>query len=332
MATIQKRGPYQYQVIVRRVGYPSQTATFETRAEAEGWASVVESEMIRGIFVDRREAETTTLGQALTRYGKEISPSKKSAANELLMIARLQKHPLALRGLASLRNVDFARYRDERLAEVGANTVRLELALFSHLFNCAKTEWSIPVQNPIEGIRKPKLPEGRDRRLVGDEEDRLIAAAKLCVSGNRGLVVAIRLAIETGMRAGEIASLKWHQVDFDAEIIRLGVTKNGCKRVVPLTKAAEEILWSLPEPASLNERVNSFHDTRGLSKAFRLACKKANISGLCFHDLRHEAASRLAPKMEAPTLAKVMGWKTLQMSMRYYNPTHAELVAAVRAH
>nr|WP_314899282.1 site-specific integrase [uncultured Deefgea sp.] len=330
MATIQHRGARQYQASICIKGFPRLSRTFETKAEAENWAKRVESEMNQGSYVDRREAERTTLGQALSRYAEEITPQKRSAKSELSTIRRWLAHPLALRPLSQLRSVDFSKYRDSRLEEVSPSTVRLELALISNLFTVAKKEWSIPIENPIASIRKPKQPEGRERRLIGDEEARLIAAAKSCLTDNQGLVVAIRLAIETGMRAGEIVGLRWHQVDFETEVIRLGITKNGCKRVVPLTKEAEEVLWSLPEPTSLNERINSFHDSRGLSRAFRLACAKAKISGLRFHDLRHEAASRLAPKIEAPTLAKIMGWKTLQMAMRYYNPTHAELVAAVR--
>ncbi|WP_027469538.1 tyrosine-type recombinase/integrase [Deefgea rivuli] len=330
MASIQHRGPRQYQASICIKGFPRLSRTFETKAEAENWAKRVESEMNQGAYVDRREAERTTLGQALTRYANEITPTKKSAKSELSTIRRWMAHPLALRPLAQLRSVDFSQYRDSRLEEVSSSTVRLELALVSNLFTVAKKEWSIPIENPLAGIRKPKPAEGRERRLMGDEEERLIAAAKTCLSDNMGLLVAIRLAIETGMRAGEIVGLRWHQVDFDKEVIRLGITKNGCKRIVPLTKEAEEVLWALPEPTSLNERINAFYDSRGLSKAFRLACKKAKIKGLRFHDLRHEAASRFAPRMEAPTLAKVMGWKTLQMSMRYYNPTEDELVVAVR--
>lgn len=77
--------------------------------------------------------------------------------------------------------------------------------------------------------------------------------------------------------------------------------------------------------------LTTFHDSNGLGAAFRRACERCGVENLRFHDLRHEAASRLAPKMPVATLAKVMGWRTLQMAMRYYNPTARELVAAVRA-
>lgn len=331
MASITVRGPHQYQAQVRRKGYPTQTRTFESKTEAKAWAAVLESEMARGVFIDRSEAERTTLGDALQRYAQEVTPHKKSAANELSLIRRWQKHPLALRSLASLYGVDFAGYRDARRKVVSDNTVRLELALISHVFTIANKEWNIPVRNPIESIRKPKLPAGRDRRLIDDEEERLLKAVADCRSEGNGLWIATILAIETGMRAGEIVNLTWRQIDFNQHVIMLSDTKNGTARVVPLTHSAEDVLYALPRPIKSSQRLFSFHDTRGMSKAFRRACESAGIVDLHFHDLRHEAASRKAPHMQPTTLAKVMGWKTLGMAMRYYNPSAQELVAAARA-
>jgi hypothetical protein len=92
---------------------------------------------------------------------------------------------------------------------------------------------------------------------------------------------------------------------------------------------AEDAIRSLYTPNS-SGRIFDFYDSDGLGKAFSRARKRAGIVGLCFHDLRHEAASRWAKKVPVATLAKIFGWKTLQMAMRYYNPTAEELVAAVR--
>ena len=82
MATIANRGPYQFQATIRRKGYPTQSKTFESRREAEAWATIIESEMVRGTFIPRAEAERTTRGAALERYGNEITPTKKGHAQE----------------------------------------------------------------------------------------------------------------------------------------------------------------------------------------------------------------------------------------------------------
>ena len=79
MATIRKRGDYQWEVRVRRQGHPVQCKTLNTKIEAEAWARQIEGEMDRGVFVSRVEAERTTLADALDRYIREIIPLKKQS-------------------------------------------------------------------------------------------------------------------------------------------------------------------------------------------------------------------------------------------------------------
>lgn len=327
MASILERGPNQFQVVIRRKDQPTQTKTFETKREAKAWANVIESEIVRGVFTDRAEAEQTTLGEALERYKREITVKKRSPRAEEKRIAVWLRHHLAKRSLASLRSSDFAQYRDARLTSVGGNSVRLELAIISHLFTIARTEWDIAVENPIRNVRKPELPPPRCRRLECEEETLLLTK---CDASNEGvwLRVAVELAIETGMREGELVTLEWRQINFKKRTARLEKTKNGDSRTVPLSHRAVELLNSLLR--SITGKVfEVFGSADDLARAFGMARNAAGIGGFHFHDLRHEAASRLAPHMPAQTLAKVMGWKTIQMSMRYYNPTDEELVRAV---
>lgn len=327
MASILNRGPYQWQATVRKVGFPTQTRTFESKREAQDWSKATESEMRRGIFVDRSEAERTTLRELLERYSKEVTPTKRGKGPELSRLKRLIAHPLALQRLAALRSVDFSSYRDERLDEEASNkTVREELLLFSVVLNTARKDWSIPVENWVQHVRKPAVGLHRERRPSADEETRLMVACR--ASKSAGLSCAVVLAIETGMRRGEIAGLVWQQVDLAAKVVRLDMTKNGSKRIVPLSEKAEEALRALPR--NISGKVFTFSDSNGLGAAFARACVRAEIKDLHFHDLRHEAASRFAPRMPATTLAKLMGWKSIQMSMRYYNPSEGELVALVR--
>ncbi|KGV45210.1 phage integrase family protein [Burkholderia pseudomallei MSHR4012] len=326
MASITHRGPHQYQAQIRKKGYPTKTETFETLEEAQKWAADVEAEMTLGTFIDRSVLERTTFGDLLARYAKEETPKKRGSQTEVVRIRALQKHVLAARPLATLRKVDFANYRDERLKKCCAETVRRELVIISAVFRTARELWELPMGNPLDGVKWPPKGQHRERRLRGDEEARLLEAAGQ--SKTPALKLCIILAIETGMRSGEMVKLDWRQIDLARHVIRLSLTKNGDPRTVPLSERAEDAIRALPQQAS--GRLTTFHDARGLRKAFALACKRAGIVGLRPHDLRHEAASQLAPKVETATLAKVMGWRTLQMAMRYYNPTDEELVAAVR--
>ena len=331
MATISKRGSYQFQAIIRRTGHPTQTKTFETRKDAERWVRDIESKVDQGLFRDRREVEQTTLAAALDRYLNTVTCHKRGQVGEANRIKLLKQNALALRSLGSLQAKDYAAYRDTRLQQVAANTVRLELALLSHLYTIAIQEWSLPLEHVLKNVRKPKAGPARDRRLVGDEEARLLAALDRpeARSARVWLEACIWLAIETGMRAGEILTLNWSQVNLGHGVLRLTMTKNGTARTVPLTWRAVEILQHLPHHISGRVMPN-FHDTSGLDRAFKRLCTAAGIQGLRFHDLRHEAASRFAPHMPVQTLAKVMGWKSIQMAMRYYNPTDQELVETVR--
>ena len=332
MATIIKRGPYQYQALVRRKGYPQQTRTFETRGEAAAWARDVESSMDGGTFRDRKVVAKVTLHDALERYLNEVTVKKRGKQQETSRIKQLQTHPLALRHLHSLQACDFAAYRDSRMKEVGSNTVRLELALLSHLYTIAIKEWSWPLVHELKNVAKPSPGQGRERTLLPGELDRLLGAIDLphrrqC---RIWLDACVRLAIATGMRAGELLSIEWTQVDTVTGVIRLDQTKNGQRRTVPLTEEAVRILNALPLPEGGRRVIRGFYDTAALDRAFRRALKDAGIADLRFHDLRHEAATRLAPHMTVQNLAKVMGWKTLQMAMRYYNPQAHELVQLVR--
>ena len=145
MASFDKRGRY-WRAQVRRRGYPHQTKSFDSKAEAEIWARSVESAMDRGLWTDNREASHTTLREALERYAREVTPHKAPSGTrvELSRIERLKAHSLAERFLTNVRGVDLAKYRDERLAQGKAtNTVRIELALIGHLYSTCRKDWGM---------------------------------------------------------------------------------------------------------------------------------------------------------------------------------------------
>ena len=137
MATFERRGR-TWRAKIRRVGLPIQTHTCDSKAEAVIWARQIESEIDRNTFVSRAEAERTSLATALDRYEREVTSKKKGAVQERTRIRQWRQNPLANRSLASLRGSDIAAYRDARLsAGRSGSTVRLELALLSHLYTIA---------------------------------------------------------------------------------------------------------------------------------------------------------------------------------------------------
>ena len=342
MAGFEQRKSGWWQAKIRRKGHPVQSKTFQTKSEAEAWARDIESKMDRGVFVDRAEAEATTLHAALTRYQREVTSKKKSWQREVARIKVWQEHRLSSKSLASLRASDFAAYRDERLTVgMAPASVRLELSIISHLFSVAAKEWGLPVQNPIQSIRMPRVANARSRRLEADEETWLLDALDKC--RNTWMKPAFVFAIETAMRQGELLALEWKNVDLARRTARLPDTKNGTERIVPLSTRAVAVLQGLPR--SINGLV--FQTTQGaviqswerIVTRARLAYEKAQIAAgakpkdvlrdLRWHDLRHEATSRLAEKLQMHELMKVTGHKDARMVARYYHPRAEDLALKI---
>ena len=314
MATFRKRGPYQWQAQVRKKGQPLQTKTFETRALAEQWARAIEVEIDKGVFVSRAEAESTTLKELLERYLAEVTPLKKSAASETNRARALIRLPLARRYVAGILGVDIARYRDERLRKVTPSTVKRDLVLLGHVFEVARKEWGIHVHNPVRDIKLPADGRPRDRRLQAGEETRLIAACRK--ARNPSLLLIVKLALETAMRQGELTSLRWEHIDLNRRTAHLPDTKNGESRTVPLSTTAVQVLRTLPR--SLHGQVSPGVTTEAIKRAYIRAVRRAGIEDLRFHDLRHEATTRLFEKgLNIMEVASITGHKDLRMLRRY---------------
>lgn len=334
MATIIERGPAQFQVKIRRKDANRKilTRTFTTKTDAQKWARSVESELDRGVFIDRVEAEKNTLGDVLKRYAEEIVPHKKGEAVEALRVAAIRRDKIAAVKMAALTSAVLADYRNRRLKTVSGSTVNRELNLISHAINTAKREWGINIENPVADVRRPPNGKARDRRLELGEEERLLATldtpprrpdGKIAGPSNTWIKPLVQLALETAMRRGELLALRWENVDLQKCVAHLPDTKNGEARNIPLSSRAIKLLETLPR--SIDGKV--FPTTEdALKKAFTRACARAEIENLHFHDLRHEATSRLAERLpNLIELAAVTGHKDLRMLKRYYHPRAEDL-------
>jgi hypothetical protein len=164
MAQIRKRGTSQYQARVRLKGHPEFNKTFTTRKEAALWALQQETLLGQGLGDSLYRAERVTLGKALERYGAEVSPLKKGHHQEVKRIRRWLENPLAQLPLPQVRGSDLAQFRDARLAGgVSGNTVRLDMALISHLYEVARKDWGFEtLQNPVKACRTPLAARGWD--------------------------------------------------------------------------------------------------------------------------------------------------------------------------
>ncbi|MGB0626389.1 MAG: site-specific integrase [Alphaproteobacteria bacterium] len=309
MATFMKRKG-RYTARVRRGGHPTQTKTFDRLSYARRWATKTEHLIDAGNVI----TQDCTLNQLLTRYAAEVTPHKRGAKIEAYRLGVIQRHSICDLWLSKLTSGHIAQYRDERLRQVGASACNRDLSIISHAIRIAMSEWGFNLPgNPAANLRKPPQPKGRTRRLEGDEEARLMMSCQ--ASSNPFLQPLVVLAIETAMRRGELLSLRWDHVELNKSYVHLPMTKNGDSRDVPLSPKARQTMEALPR--SLSGVVIPIHP-EALKGLWNRATRRADITGLRFHDLRHEATTRLFEKgLGMMEVAAITGHKDLRMLQRY---------------
>ena len=317
MASIRQLNNSKWQAQIRRTGHKPITNTFINKSDAAMWARQVESEIDRGIFLDRTEADSTSMAELFSRYLIEVTPHKLSASREKSRLAILKAH-FGYLMVTQVQSKHVAQYRDLRMNTglTGATVIK-ELNTLSHVIDTATKDWGLPITaNPVKLIRKPKAARGRDRRLSSIEEEQLLTA---CRQSKAPMLVAIVLFdIETGMRLSELLGLNWVDINFFTRVATLHHTKNGEVRMVPLSTKAIRLLENLPRHISNTRVFWEWKSVDSFEHTWHRAVLKSSIVNFRFHDLRHEATSRLFEGgMNMMEVATITGHKTLQMLKRY---------------
>lgn len=225
--------------------------------------------------------------------------------------------------LSDITAVDIDVYKQRRLSEgVKQNTIARELVVVRNLFYHAFKRNKFFGKNPVTESGLPYVNDKKERVLTTVEEIRLIQASP------KYLKDAIQIALNTGMRKGEILGLRWNWIDFDEDLILLPQTntKSQESRKVPMNLIVRKILLErklMSGGSSFvfpNEESKTGH-LYWLNRSFKTACKKAQIEGLRFHDLRHTAATRLVESgIPLHAVAKLLGHSTVKITERYSHP------------
>lgn len=314
MATIRKRGD-TWQVQVRRQGR-TVSKSFLRRADAARWANQLEVSIDQsGLPSDTGSLKRLRVADIIERFRDKVCPKRRGGKNETYVLNALLRDPVVTTRLCDLRSEMFGDYRDRRLKSVAPGTVIRELGLVQHIFEFARTEWSIPVANPVKPIKKPKPPKHRERRLNAGELEKLLNACQQ--SRNKYLSPMLRLAVATGMRRSELVRLKWRDINYNDCTLHIPLTKTDEPRTIPLSSQARLVL--LDVALHWTEGDNVFPTT---SEAVKLAWKRltqrAGINGLHFHDLRHEAVTSFFERgLSVPEVALISGHKDPRMLFRY---------------
>lgn len=308
------------------------------KADAQRWARHTEAELDRTLIPnDPRALNTITIANLLERYRDTVTPAKRGRVPEAKRIEVLLREDWTRLSVARASALVFSRFRDKRLKEVSPGTVRREMGFLSSVFEIARKEWGYPaLQNPMAGVKKPKAPDGRDRRLRPGELDALIGACRDKASGS-WLLHGVQLAIETGLRRGELLGIRWQDVKFDRAVLHIPFTKTDKARTIPLTDRAVEILKARKAALGTDATYAFPVSANGFRLAWERCKRRAERAGcigvqeLRFHDLRHEAVSRFFEKgLNTAEVASISGHRDLRMLFRYTHLKPEDLVAKLR--
>ncbi|WP_432239207.1 tyrosine-type recombinase/integrase [Herbaspirillum robiniae] len=322
MASIHKHGS-NWRCQVRKEGYPTQSRTFGTKAEAQQWGREVESQMARQQFIGSVSGQTMTVREMLQRYLDEVSITKASHKTDVSRVKPLYAAIGDYR-VHTLTSINIAQYKAKRLLSVGPQTVIHELNLLNRAYSVAASEWGVVLPSGIPKTKRPSMPKGRDIRVPGEAVNRLVAASE-----SPELRVIIRLAVETAMRRSEITGIRWEHVNLVRRSVYLPKTKTDQPRTVPLSSVALRLLKDMAgakagpvREGRAEERVFSLAPD-SVTQGFKRAAVRTHMGEINFHDLRHEATSRLFEKgLNVIEVARITGHKTLAMLNRY---THLDV-------
>jgi integrase len=292
MASIKPYGEKGWRAQIARRGVRD-SQIFTSKGAAVAWAGTREAEIMAGV---RGDIPNLTVKALLDRYKREVSKDKKGRRWEEIRLDALQRDRLASVRLRQLDTPHVSEWQQRRLEAVSGASVRRERNLLNNVFEIARKEWKWLAKNPFEGVRRPK--DGKARKRIASQAE----IAKLTAADGT-MSRVIHWALETGMRAGEIAQ----PPEVAGRVATLRDSKNGEEREVPLSDKALEV-WQ-----------GGFGMTAGsISTLFARRCDALGIKGLTFHDLRATAATRLSKKLNPLQLAKMFGWKDLKQAMTYY--------------
>lgn len=328
------KGKKRYQAIVRVKGYKPFVATFDKKIDAQIWANDIESKLKRGFHIKDNQAKKHTLGELIDRYISDVLPKREKDQQKIKTQLLWWKENIGAYLLSEVSPSLIAKYRDKLFKESinrkngyrSPSTVRKYMCSLSIALKKAINEWEWLDTNPLDKVENVKVDNARERRLIDDEQIRLLEAAKN--ASNKYIYLLVVLALSTGARRGELMNLTWDNVklDTDSPMLYFMKTKNGENRAVPITGWALDVMKEYSKVRNINSNL-VFARPDGkkpmdLRWQWEQVIEKSKIEDFTFHDTRHCASSNLA--MNGASLldiADILGHKTMQMVKRYSHLT-----------
>lgn len=309
----------------RRIRIPAGT----NKDLAQDVAKAIEGDLVRGRFHLAQLKPGPAFERVAEQYAEWAKENKRGWGHSDRFKQRALLSYFRGKPITTLTPWLIEKYKLWRKERVKPATINRDLSLLSHLFTKA-IEWGHLTEHPMKGGKVKKLPGEtmRERILMPEEESHLLAEAS---STLRPIVI---LALDTGMRSGEILGLTWDRIDARQGEVLLTQTKNGGYRRLPLTDRAREILRAKSTSSTPAGRVftrGNGTPLRSVREAFLGARDRAKLPDLRFHDLRHTFATRLVTGgVDIVTVQRLLGHRTLAMTQRYAHPTSTDMRRAIQ--
>jgi integrase len=317
----------KWQARIRKPGYPSTSANFATQLEAKEWAAETETAMNKKKLADKRAMKDLTVGKLVDEYFEKETPTKRYGDTKKSNLNRIKRMlgNVLLKKLSYDRLVSFVEDRAKEGA--GGVTIGMDIAeLAAVIRSCRKkhkydfdSKVFSEVREHMKDIDLDTKSHERDRRPTEAELDAIKKHFDEKTRQKIPMSAIIDFAVATSMRLSEITRIKWSDVDFDKKTVIIRDRKHpkkkkGNHQKVPLLPDAMKVLKAQPR---IHDEVFPYSaDT--ISTIFPRAVSECGIEDLHFHDLRHEATSRLFEiGYDIPRVAIFTGHVDWKMLARY---------------
>jgi len=308
-----------------------------SKTVAKEIANEIRSKIIRGEYIPQKE-KSITFKEAAENYLKwyinHSNARPRSKEEQKRKVEKLIQFFGNFR-ISEISENLIERYKEHRLNEgVSKKTINRELNVLNSIFNRVK-ELNL-YNGDLPKVKKFKTDSDDTVKYLTPEEARRLVEA--CPDWFKPVVV---FALNTGLRAGEIFSLRWENIDFENRVIYIESTSTKTKKTykVPMNETVYKLLKKLEKEKKEHGYVFTNrlglpykYEDRTYLKVFKNACKRAGIENFRFHDLRHTFASWIAMKSkDIYAVQKLLNHSSLEMTKRYAHLTENYLRQVVNS-